>query len=159
MKKIFLLFIIFEFIISQEDFQKEGEEMGKNIDLCISDILHCHNIRTFQKEKFIDNKKNILNRRLFCSIQSIIKNHLGNYIKDFSNFESFVKFVKKIVHRTPNNKLITKTLRIEFIKYLTKYSSNDQNNPGMRRVKAEQSKNSLCEFLMGIFGYDVSLCY
>ena len=58
------------------------------------------------------------------------------------------------------NKSITKKLRIKFIKYLTKYSSNNQNKPGMRRVKADpQSKNSLCEFLMGIFGYDVSLCY
>ena len=160
MKKIFLLFIIFEFIISQEDFKKEGEEMGKNIDLCISDILHCYNFGTSQEEKFIDIKKNILNRLLFYQIQSIIKKHLGNYIKDFSKFESFVKFVIKIVHRTPNNNLITKTLRIEFIKYLTKYSSNNQNKPGMRRVKADpQSKNSLCELLMEIFGYDVSLCY
>jgi hypothetical protein len=160
MKKIFLLFIIFEFIISQEDFQKEGEEMSKNIDLCVSDILHCHNIRTSQEEKFIDNKKDILNRRLFCSIKSIIIKHLGNYIKDSSNFESFVKSMKKIVYRTPNNKSITKTLRIEFIKYLTKYSSNNQNKPGVKKVKADpQSKNSLCELLMEIFGYDVSLCY
>ena len=160
MKKIFLLFIIFEFIISQEDFKKEGEEMGKNIDLCISDILHCYNFGTSQEEKFIDNKNDILIRRLFDQIQSIIIKHLGNYIKDSSNFESFVKSVIKIVYREPNNKSITKKLRIKFIKYLTKYSSNNQNKPGVKRVKADpQSKNSLCELLMEIFGYDVSLCY